>query len=231
MTQNKLRWSPHSYSFDSSKQIFTKNNITASPYEDLEQEEYSPHGMMIPFAGTVIETPLGIFNVDDELNPYKNFEFWLCHSNFDITKSVAETIIDTPGVEVFRPITRYRFLLGVGDLFPFQDVRASLQEKLCGTSVDINALVARVNELEILFSQQGSPEWVIYIYPTGKLEFAYLEPDESNAVDYNEKKGLLIQAESLSNGKLYLHERPDREVTPTEESPHIPLRGDNAGSV
>ncbi len=213
MTNRKIQWSEHSYSFNKAKRgMFSKTNLDTSQYEELEttQEE------MAIIDGYCIETPLGVFFVDDELNPYKNFEFWIGHTNFDISPAVKDIIIETPGVEVFQVITRYRFLIGIGKLFAFQDVRASLQQQLCGTSIDVNALAARINSLQQTMTERKCPEWTIYLFPNGELEFSYLEPDESNLEEYNIKKAQLIEASTISKGKLYLNERENSEPSTPE---------------
>lgn len=185
-----------------------------SSFEELEEEDVMGN---IPISGTLIETPLGIFIKDDALNPYKRFEFWIGNTNFDITKGVASIIMATPGVEIFQVLTRYQFLLGVGQLFTFQDVRSSLQQQLCGTTFDLNALTTRINSIEATMQELEYPEWAIYIFPNGEIDFTYLEKDESNLQEYNNKKAQLIEASTLSKGKLYLHERQDRTITPEEE--------------
>lgn len=212
MSTRKIQWSPHSYTFNKQRNIFSKSE-EPSPYDELEVEEDLNQ---LGVSGYIIDSPMGRFIEDDELNPYRHFEFWLGHTNFDISKEVSDTIMTVPGVEVFYVMTRYRFILGVGALFPFKDVRADIQEKLCGTSVDIKSLLGRVKSLQDMFTEQAYKDSAIYVLPNGKIDFCYLEKDESNLDEYNAKKELLIQASNLSKGKLYLNEQ-DRTITTPQE--------------
>jgi hypothetical protein len=59
-----------------------------------------------------------------------NFNCWFGHTNFDITKSVAEKLDKVEGIELLKVITRYRFLIGVGKAFSFANVRLNLENSL-----------------------------------------------------------------------------------------------------
>jgi len=65
----------------------------------------------------VIATPMGIIPVNDHTSSGKIFNFWMGHTNFDITKKVAEIIEITEGVESLDVYTRYRFRISVGKAF------------------------------------------------------------------------------------------------------------------
>lgn len=65
----------------------------------------------------VITTPMGIVPVTENTASGKIFNFWMGHSNFDITKKLALIIEQTNGVETLDIFTRYRFRIGVGKAF------------------------------------------------------------------------------------------------------------------
>lgn len=71
----------------------------------------------IRYGVKVITTPMGIIPVNDHTSSSKIFNFWMGHTNFDITKKVAETIEITEGVESLDIYTRYRFRISVGKAF------------------------------------------------------------------------------------------------------------------
>jgi hypothetical protein len=75
------------------------------------QEKSIKHGIK------VMATPMGIIPVNDNTLSGKIFNFWMGHTNFDITKKVAETIEKTEGVESLDIYTRYRFRISVGKAF------------------------------------------------------------------------------------------------------------------
>jgi hypothetical protein len=84
--------------------------------EDNETKEFIANKFM-KYGVKVIATPLGIIPVNDNTSSGKIFNFWMGHTNFDITKKVAETIEKTTGVESLDVYTRYRFRISVGKAF------------------------------------------------------------------------------------------------------------------
>jgi hypothetical protein len=78
----------------------------------------------------VISTPFGLWRVHDVMNPYKQFKLWMGHTNFTINQNVADTIKSVPGVEVLSILTRYRFLIGIGEMFDIRNVRSIIEKKL-----------------------------------------------------------------------------------------------------
>jgi hypothetical protein len=65
----------------------------------------------------VIATPMGIIPINENTASGKIFNFWLGHTNFDITKQVAYLIEKAEGVESLDVFTRYRFRISVGKAF------------------------------------------------------------------------------------------------------------------
>ena len=95
--------------------------------EDLDNEDEEPEenektqsflaNHTIKYGVKVIATPMGVIPVNDNTASGKLFNFWMGHTNFDITKKVAETIEKTDGVESLDIYTRYRFRISVGKAF------------------------------------------------------------------------------------------------------------------
>ena len=75
----------------------------------------------------VIATPMGIIPMNENTASGKIFNFWVGHTNFDITKQVADTIEKTDGVETLDIFTRYRFRIGVGKAFYDSEVKQTIQ--------------------------------------------------------------------------------------------------------
>ena len=65
----------------------------------------------------VIATPMGIIPITENTASNKIFNFWLCHTNFDITKNIALLIEELAGVETLDIFTRYRFRIAIGKAF------------------------------------------------------------------------------------------------------------------
>ena len=122
----------------------------------------------------VLSTPFGLWRVDDSMNPYKQFKLWMGHTNFTINKKIADTIKCIPGVEILSVLTRYRFMIGVGDLFSIREVRVAI-EKTLGCSgekpllIDDVELKKKVLELKEELSKEK--KWAIYIFPNGQIDY------------------------------------------------------------
>lgn len=58
------------------------------------------------------------------------FDCWVAHSNFDITPTIHDQLNDIPGVELLKVLTRYRFLIGVGKVFEFTNIRHEIRNTL-----------------------------------------------------------------------------------------------------
>ena len=65
----------------------------------------------------VIATPMGIIPITENTASNKIFNFWLGHTNFDITKNIALLIEELAGVETLDIFTRYRFRIAIGKAF------------------------------------------------------------------------------------------------------------------
>lgn len=65
----------------------------------------------------VIATPMGIIPMNDNTMSGKIFNFWIGHTNFNITGKIADTIEKTEGVETLDIFTRYRFRIAIGKAF------------------------------------------------------------------------------------------------------------------
>jgi hypothetical protein len=78
----------------------------------------------------VIATPMGIIPVTDNTMSGKIFNFWIGHTNFDITHKVADVIEKTDGVETLDIFTRYRFRIAVGKAFDDSSVMRDINKRV-----------------------------------------------------------------------------------------------------
>lgn len=78
----------------------------------------------------VMATPMGIIPVTDNTMSGKIFNFWVGHTNFDITHKVADVIEKTDGVETLDIFTRYRFRIAVGKAFDDSSVMRDINKRV-----------------------------------------------------------------------------------------------------
>lgn len=73
----------------------------------------------------IIVTPMGIIPYTENTASNKIFNFWVGHTNFNLTNFICELIENSEGVETLDIFTRYRFRIGIGKLF---DVKTTISQ-------------------------------------------------------------------------------------------------------
>lgn len=106
------------------------NNFSDDTIEAEDNTEIPKPELKAQFI-QAIKTPMGIIPMNEHTSCTKIFNFWLGHTNFNISKSVASSIEDTDGVETLDIFTRYRFRIAIGKAFKDASVMKTIQDKLC----------------------------------------------------------------------------------------------------
>jgi hypothetical protein len=75
----------------------------------------------------VVATPMGIVPINEYTSSGKIFNFWVGHTNFDLTKNIGLLIESIEGVESLDIFTRYRFRIAIGKAFNDSDVMQEIQ--------------------------------------------------------------------------------------------------------
>lgn len=66
----------------------------------------------------------------EEISLISNFDCWIGHTNFDITHRIKDKLDKMDGVEVLKIWSRYRFFIGIGQMFDFTEVRNNIENIL-----------------------------------------------------------------------------------------------------
>lgn len=74
----------------------------------------------------VIYSPMGLIPYNEHTASSKIFNFWVGHTNFTITKEIADIIESVDGIEILDIFTRYRFRIAIGKCFDDSDVMSSI---------------------------------------------------------------------------------------------------------
>ena len=180
-------------------------NQYSNEWEETEQEE--PSGelnieeMSIedfldePEYKGAISTPWGIFNITDPFAPYKRFDMWIGNTDFNVSTSFLTKVSKISGIEIVKAVSRYSFIIGIGKLFSFDEVRLAIEMVGGVKSQDIP------NEIHELINSFGEKRYTVYVYPNKKFEYTTeTDTDYKSKVEkfYEEKrknKGII-----LSNG-------------------------------
>ena len=71
-----------------------------------------------------MQTPMGL--MPTPIPDIANFNFWIGHTNFNLTRQILEVIELTPGVEALNVFSPYRFRIAVGQAFDENSVKTSI---------------------------------------------------------------------------------------------------------
>jgi hypothetical protein len=85
----------------------------------LEEQDIEPQDMI------AVAVPNSFY---EQISLMTNYDCWLGHTNFDLTPSIKTKLEKVRGVEVLKICSRYRFFLGVGQMFNFSDVRKEIED-------------------------------------------------------------------------------------------------------
>jgi hypothetical protein len=68
--------------------------------------------------------------VIDDISMLANFDCWIGHTNFDITPKIKNKLNKMEGIEILKIFSRYRFFVGIGQMFDFQNIRYDIEQEL-----------------------------------------------------------------------------------------------------
>ena len=84
-----------------------------------------------PMGNVQQEEPM-MLNIDEhlagEISLATNFNCWVAHTNFNLTEYLKNELDSIEGVELLKIFSRYRFLVGVGKMFDFTEVRKEIEK-------------------------------------------------------------------------------------------------------
>jgi hypothetical protein len=101
------------------------NNASYTEEEEYDdEEEPTKHSMY------AISSPMGLIPYNEYNASSKIFNFWMGHTNFDITQKVSDAIEKTPGIEILDVFTRYRFRIAIGKSFKDRDVMGDVNNNI-----------------------------------------------------------------------------------------------------
>ena len=139
-------------------------------HEDIEDEEGIEDALA--FLGKIpslVTTPMGVYQLHDKMNIMNQFDCWMGYTNFDITKSIQDSIEQAEGVELLSVMSRYRFFLGVGKMFKFPDVRRAIEASVCCSPLDQDTK----ESVDLIKDSISSDKfWTIFVSQSGEISYA-----------------------------------------------------------
>ena len=178
-----------------------------------EEMENGFHGLIVPQQ----PPPVGFVSAIIEQNQFINsFDFWVLHTNFDITEEIRNLIESISGVESITVLTRYRVKIGLtkSGLFNNSQVKQVIQNKILGMNKHKNSSIKedRLSDMSFDTATQETIEqtkqdlgssdhkfWSFYVFPNGELSVH--EMDSKDELD--EKIQIFQTLEYLIGGKVF----------------------------
>ena len=188
------------------------NEITEQSPDIFSEEEDSQQ----PFHIVQQAPPFGVVAAINEQNKFINsFDFWIMHTNFDITEEVKNIIETTAGVESITVLTRYRVKIGLtkSTLFNNTQVKQLIQNKIVSLDgkskaiqedylLDIafdTATQETIEQAEKDLNDSDHKFWSFYVFPNGNLSIE--QTDSKDELD--EKIQFFQTVEYLIGGKVF----------------------------
>lgn len=101
---------------------------------DDDTEEYEEHkDNTIPIKDAslrAIITPMGLIPYTENTASSKIFNFWVGHTNFNLSKKISDLIETSDGVETLDVFTRYRFRIAIGKVFDDAQVMKNINDRV-----------------------------------------------------------------------------------------------------
>jgi len=211
-TDKKIVWETQTLRLEEGKLKYKNKDIENYEDHSYEDEDFAEDIFselnqvnMMGRAEKIIQTPLGIFSMEDDLNPYKTLLFYVGNTNFNISKKVSDIIEKIEGIEIFHVISRYRFTIAIGKCFNQIEVRTKILESVCSKTeneklikiysqiYDIKNIDLRKNILSCLnlCISDYKKAWYILALPNGDMDFNGLcenSSEEENKLFLEEKE-------------------------------------------
>jgi hypothetical protein len=98
--------------------------------EEEEEEEEDANHLYGKRPLRAIATPMGLIPYTENTASSKIFNFWVGHSNFNLSAGVVNIIEDTEGTETLDVFSRYRFRIAIGKAFDDAKVMKNINDRV-----------------------------------------------------------------------------------------------------
>lgn len=165
MTKKVIKWEKWVDPFSQESDSSTDDDYMDS-YEKLESGNKKN-----TYSGPTLIGPMGVVPINEGAKPSKIYNFWMLHSNFNISKPVIKILKECVGVESLDVFTRYRARIGIGKVFNDERVRNKITKMLCQEKKEQPTPVT-ISPLDMLKKQMSEKYkfWAIAITTTNEYK-------------------------------------------------------------
>lgn len=152
-----------------------------------------------------IFTPLGILQLSSNNTPISQWRIFLGRTNFDMTENEVMVLNEIDGIEMIHVFSRYTFIVAIGSMWNWSEVKIDIEHHLCGTHTNefqiqkIKDENIRSNVIATKSELAKYNNWAIYVCPNGAITHIESENDTSA---YKTKLQTLKEAMIMSSGLL-----------------------------
>jgi len=116
----------------------------------------------------VLMTPHGLLTINEYNSPTKCFNLWTGHTNFCLSHALVQLIESVEGVEILRPFSQYRFMIGFGKLFDSSEVKLAIAKALgVGETTPIDEDTKLFRQTIAVLSEKKV--WAALMLPNGSV--------------------------------------------------------------
>lgn len=198
------------------KEYEKENEDSGDTEEENEEFDCGSHALM---------TSWGILPLNDGVLASDHFDFWIMHTNFDITEEVIQKISIVKGVESLEPLSRYRARVGfpIGEtikdgervrMFDSATIKKEIEQVLTNPpeifNPELDELILSTYNEEVFNnfaslkngSFRDSDYWAALILPNGQLEYTATDSFE----EFTHQHKLYEQTAEMTGGIFICHE-------------------------
>ena len=156
-----------------------KDPIDIEDIKTTESPTWEEETKLLQSMTPVMQTHFGLLPIFENNQASKRFEFWILHTNFDITKPIIQLIDSVAGVETLEVFTRYRLRIGFprSGLFDVRTVKQQIQKTILELDqkkaiIQLNVFDDKIANKAIELYKQLSTNtdyWGMYVVPNGHI--------------------------------------------------------------
>lgn len=99
-----------------------------NPMQENDQSEAWADPSEVQTTAKYMFTPMGYIAISEAMTLTKRFNFWIGHTNYQLTRLNVQLIENVHGVETLDVWTKYRFRVGIGKLFKDRNVMYQMRQ-------------------------------------------------------------------------------------------------------
>lgn len=169
MSKRVVKWvkwvDPFTEEDEEDKELQSKEEelLYKDSYQKAEKEQ-----RRVRYTAPILVGPMGVIPITENNTPSKVYNFWMLHTNFNISEPVVKILKECSGVETLDVFTRYRARIGIGQVFNDEKTRKRIANALCKEEIKEEAkkvVEPKLGSLDILKKQMAKKYkfWAIIV--------------------------------------------------------------------